>query len=566
MACRDSATARTTAPQSLKLPHQCHLSAPISGGRLANKGKRPQGIQKRRKQTPLRQSTRLEPLIEINDTRRILSQQPLPSPVSDAKHHRVSCQQNSVMKTDPTQRAKPPSSPLPSKPLERKRETGQEISPSPPRRRRTSHPTPSFQDVDSITYWTQTYHWPRGKFNESGEMSHLFARKKSTTSLRRKRTESESDAPSLITPSDQKPREQKSAPYQDPRYRSLLEAEGSFMKKYVGLKEEGPTIESDKECNSLLEAEQVIPEYSLFQDDFFEDTCDMVQDRNEAKVIQDIARLIVPSAQAFAVQGAKHLKCLIESVNEGWNNSIPVTKPRPQPDYSVGFQRNAFTENQLQKLRPFVGELTETSFFMGTWYMYFPFFSSEVKCGAAALDVADRQNAHSMTLAVRGVVELFRLVKREKELHRKIIAFSVSHDNRAVRIYGHYPVIEDKKTTFYRHTIHEFNFIALKGKEKWTAYKFTKSVYNIWMPTHFERLCSAIDAIPPDVHFELSEESELRFPSSSGLSHSLESRHLSESAATDDDVLSFLESQKVTPETSATQLPEQEPPKKPKKK
>jgi hypothetical protein len=40
-----------------------------------------------------------------------------------------------------------------------------------------------------------------------------------------------------------------------------------------------------------------------------------------------------------------------------------------------------------------------------------------------------------MTLAVRGVVELFRLVKREKELHREILAFSISHDHRTVRIY-----------------------------------------------------------------------------------------------------------------------------------
>jgi len=51
--------------------------------------------------------------------------------------------------------------------------------------------------------------------------------------------------------------------------------------------------------------------------------------------------------------------------------------------------------------------------------MYFPFLTCEVKCGSAALDIADRQNAHSMTLAVRGVVELFRLEKREKEFHRE---------------------------------------------------------------------------------------------------------------------------------------------------
>jgi hypothetical protein len=55
---------------------------------------------------------------------------------------------------------------------------------------------------------------------------------------------------------------------------------------------------------------------------------------------------------------------------------------------------------------------------MATYYMYFPFLTCEVKCGAAALDIADRQNAHSMTLAVRGIVELFRAVKREDEVNR----------------------------------------------------------------------------------------------------------------------------------------------------
>jgi hypothetical protein len=83
------------------------------------------------------------------------------------------------------------------------------------------------------------------------------------------------------------------------------------------------------------------------------------------------------------------------------------------------------------------------------------------------------------------------MVKREKELHREILAFSVSHDHRTVRIYGHYPVLEGEKTTFYRHAIHTFDFTSLNGKEKWTAYKFTMNVYNIWMPTHLNRICSA---------------------------------------------------------------------------
>jgi hypothetical protein len=105
-----------------------------------------------------------------------------------------------------------------------------------------------------------------------------------------------------------------------------------------------------------------------------------------------------------------------------------VEGPRPQPDYSVGFRRSAFTDEQLNKLDPLIGNVYDTSFFVATYRTYFPFLTCEVKCGASALDVADRQNAHSMTVAVRGVVELIRLVEQEKELHREIIAFSISHD------------------------------------------------------------------------------------------------------------------------------------------
>ncbi len=101
-------------------------------------------------------------------------------------------------------------------------------------------------------------------------------------------------------------------------------------------------------CRTLLEAEQMVPKDSLFQDNLFDKTCEMIQARNKAKVIQDIARLIVPSAQSLAIRGAKHLETLIESVNEGWDNSIALTEPCPQPDFAVGFKRTAFTEDQLK--------------------------------------------------------------------------------------------------------------------------------------------------------------------------------------------------------------------------
>lgn len=410
--------------------------------------------------------------------------------------------------------------------------------------------------IDPIDHWRREGRWPQEYFDPEYGMHHLLAWKKSTASIRRKQSDAGLMSLSWTTPSDQKPRDEKSTPYQDARYEALLVAKGSFMGKHHS----GITDESKKTCQTLLETQQGIPDNTLFRDDLFEDTCKMIQSRNEARVIRDISLLIVPSAEALAIRGAKHLQVLIESVNAGWNNAIPLTTPRPQPDYSVGFKREAFTEDQLNRIQPFVGELTDTSFFMSTYYMYFPFFTCEVKCDAAGLDTADRQNAHSMTLAVRGIVELFRLVKREKELQREILAFSVSHDHRSVRLYGHYPVIEEKKTTYYRHPIHTFDFTALDGKEKWTAYKFTKNVYDIWMPNHFARLCSAIDALPADPDFWLAQQSESQFPEASGLSQGLGSHHLSGSnkdpaslVTEDDGVSSFLDSQEVTPDTSFTQ-------------
>ncbi|KJZ70771.1 hypothetical protein HIM_09855 [Hirsutella minnesotensis 3608] len=370
------------------------------------------------------------------------------------------------------------------------------------------------EPTNPIDFWAREGQWPQEYLEP--DMEHLLARKKSLSLVRKR-----SNSATSTTPSDQKPREEKSAPYRDPRYKTLLATKGSFMDK----SDLGLTKQSNDTCCTLLSSHQTMPNDSLFRDDLFEQTCRRVEDRNEARVIRDITPLIVPSAEVLCTYGAKHLNILIESVNEGWNNSVPLTGTRPQPDYSVGFRREAFTDDQLEKLSPFIGDFItgDQSFFMATYYMHFPFLTCEVKCGAAALDVADRQNAHSMTLAARGIAELFRLVDREEEINRQILAFSISHDHRLVRIYGHYPVIQGKDIKYYRQPIHTFDFTTLDGKDKWTAYRFTKNVYDIWMPEHFKKICSAIDQLPSDLDFNVPALAE------TGLSQSLESHGLSES-------------------------------------
>lgn len=196
---------------------------------------------------------------------------------------------------------------------------------------------------------------------------------------------------------------EKSAPYRDSRYALLLQTKGSYMGKSTL----GITDESKRLCQTLLNSEQPVPKVSLFDNDIFESVCENIENKNEARVIQDICRLIVPSAETLALR-SKDLIHLAESVNEGWNNSIPLTGTRPQPDYSVGFNREAFTDDQLAKLSPCIIDFIvgDQSFFMATYYMYFPFLTCEAKCGAAALDIADGQNARSMTLA-RGPLSSF---------------------------------------------------------------------------------------------------------------------------------------------------------------
>jgi hypothetical protein len=117
-------------------------------------------------------------------------------------------------------------------------------------------------------------------------MSHLLARQKSSSSLRRK----ESDT---ATPSDQKPREARSTPYARPSYETILATKGSVVAKSgLGIMDTSKSL-----CRKLLEAEQSVLQDILFRDDLFDDTCESVRARNET-MVRDISPLICPSAKS----------------------------------------------------------------------------------------------------------------------------------------------------------------------------------------------------------------------------------------------------------------------------
>lgn len=110
---------------------------------------------------------------------------------------------------------------------------------------------------------------------------------------------------------------------------------------------------------------------------------------------------------------------------------------------------------------------------------------------------------HSAGVAVKGIVELFRRVGRQAELHRTVLPFSVSHDNEAVRIYGHYALIDGDGASFYRHPITKFYITDREGKKRWTSYKFTIIVYKSFAPTHLKRICSVLIQLPDPAVFNV---------------------------------------------------------------
>jgi hypothetical protein len=112
-------------------------------------------------------------------------------------------------------------------------------------------------------------------------MNRLLARKKSLSSLRSKQLEVGSVTPSSTTPSDQKLREVKSAPYKDARYKTVLATKGSFISE----SNLGITDKSKADFQALLDLEQTVLKDSLFRDDIFKSTCEKIQDRNETRVV-----------------------------------------------------------------------------------------------------------------------------------------------------------------------------------------------------------------------------------------------------------------------------------------
>ncbi|KAK1256099.1 hypothetical protein MKX07_008358 [Trichoderma sp. CBMAI-0711] len=296
------------------------------------------------------------------------------------------------------------------------------------------------------------------------------------------------DSECYALPRSSFPKEHKSVPFRDPSWLYEFNRCGTYVSEHPrGLRPEATALYKE-----LLAKEQPLPQTSLFDDDVIGETCERVRFKNETTLFRDITPLLAPSVALLATDHP-HLGFLCESTDEVWSTAHPVVHIQPQPTYAVGFSSEAFSEEQFGKATDFFDDLyaAETSPMKVTPDMFFPCFSLEI----GPISLGECQNVHSMTIGMRGVVELFRGVKREAELHRQILGWSIAHNHRRAEISVHYPVIYGDVTNFHRKMIHSFDFSDPEC-DRWAAYRFTRNLYDTWMPAHFANICSAIEQLP----------------------------------------------------------------------
>ncbi|KAI9780731.1 MAG: hypothetical protein M1816_002684 [Peltula sp. TS41687] len=358
-----------------------------------------------------------------------------------------------------------------------------------------------------IDAWIQRASWPKEYFELDPIMSQPTSKKRSSSSsMSYAQSVKQGDNPAAYSP----------------EYERVLEKAGIFMHQHLGQATISDTCK--QLCATLLAGRYEGPKHSLFQGNLLGRILARVRSRNEARVLRDITPSLVPSAELLFIRGASHLEHLTDELNAEWIKCIPLAGPRPKPDLAVGLMSSAFTDNEVEKLKTYTAPEKATLF---TGNSYFPFLVCEVKSGENGLNVADRQNSHSASMAVNAIVQLHRSVedfchanrgvRRElqqhraivgadgrlnqstsqaEDLHRKILVFSISHDHTMVNIYGHYPWIKGDRVTFHRHLIRSFNLLEQDGKERWTAYRFVRKLYDHFVPLHLARIKSAIAHLP----------------------------------------------------------------------
>ncbi len=345
---------------------------------------------------------------------------------------------------------------------------------------------------DPISYWAVHLTWP-DNFAEPRAMS------SSNKTNKRQRT----------TDNSQSVKEGKSWTYAQSRrngdvpgqytkaYENYIFTTGLDMNEYKGRK--FVSSESLETCKVLQTITCKTISHTIYSSEETVKVVEFCRNRNEATVARNVTSLILPPIISFSLKdGGKQFEHLTDEVDTMWRESWVLAGPRPKPDLAVGFVSSAFTIEENQKLTYYTSFENITR---PTDNLSFPFLISEIKCGNEGLDFADRQNMHSCSVAVKAILKLeqkadqYREEKQFESLLGKILVYSISHDQKGARVYGHYALVEGENWTYYRHYIGGFD-IGHKEKDLLALHNFARNVLTMYAPKLLKQLQKAIAALP----------------------------------------------------------------------
>ncbi|KAK0889506.1 hypothetical protein LTR02_015415 [Friedmanniomyces endolithicus] len=217
------------------------------------------------------------------------------------------------------------------------------------------------------------------------------------------------------------------------------------------------TAESKDSCQALLGLDELAPAYNSCSEKMYIEILQRASKCNEERVRRDLTPHIVPSAELlYLVDGETTLENVREELSGDWTKCSLLGGTQPRPDYAYGLSSATFTGEERAKMENYTNINNPTKF---TESMYFPFLLCEAKCGKKNVNDADRQNVHSASIAVNAIIQLCRTAGGDsaQSLSGHILVFSVSHDNERVKIYGHFPIIQDGRITFHRYYVHDYS-------------------------------------------------------------------------------------------------------------
>ena len=345
---------------------------------------------------------------------------------------------------------------------------------------------------DPISYWAANHTWP-DNFAESGAMS------SNNTNKRPRRSDHSQSGKDEKTPSYSQSRKDGDVPEQYTKsYEKYIFTQGLDMDSIKGRDLVSP--DSKATCKELQEIACVGIAPTVYSEAETLEVINLCRNRNEAMVNRDITPLIVPPIKSLYLKdGRENFQYLTDEVNTQWYESWVLAGPRPKPDLAVGFLSTSFTIEETQKLTNYTSfdNLTRP-----TDELSFPFLMCEVKCGNEGLDYADRQNMHSCSVAIKALLKLEQKADQYREdgeqfesLLGKILVYSISHDQKNARVYGHFALAEGEKWSYHRHFINSFD-IANKERDLLALHNFARNVLTKYAPKLLERIQNAIAALP----------------------------------------------------------------------